>query len=180
MKCVWFTLSALLLTLSASAQEISQLDITSTAVTVPNTWAWPPGSRHLADNLSTGLLFGTAGADVTQSLVTGHREGKIWTAIGCEALKYGAFNGIDTVLKNLFPRQRPDNSDNLDSFSGHTGNAVISTGWSYGVSVPVAIAVGYLRGAANKHDLVGILEGASLGAATRYAVTRISACKGVS
>jgi hypothetical protein len=142
--------------------------------------AWAPGSRHLADNLSTGVLAGTIGADVTQSLVTGHKQGKIWTAIGCEALKYGIGNGASISLKKLFPRMRPDGSDNQDSFSEHTMNATISTGWSYGFSVPVAVAVGYLRGAANRHDLVGVLEGAGLGVATRYAVTRIPACKGVS
>lgn len=140
--------------------------------------AWAPGARSLADNLSTGLLVGTMGTDVTHALVIGHAHGTIWQSAGCEALKFGAVNLAAIGLKKLFPRERPDGSDNQDSFSEHTANAVVSTGYAWQVSVPAAVLVGYLRGAANRHDLVGVLEGAGLGAITRLAVTRIPVCQG--
>jgi hypothetical protein len=72
--------------------------------------------------------------------------------------------GPTELAKWAIHRTRPDASDRKSFWSGHTSNAVASSGWNYSVGVPVAAAAGLLRGGAAKHFLsdigVGALDGA--------------------
>jgi hypothetical protein len=141
--------------------------------------AWPPAQRSIADYVSTGIVAGTIGADFVFELKQGHESGHLLAAAICNGVKYGAVNGAAIGLKALFPRERPNGLNNQDSFSEHTANVTV-TGGPWWVDLVLGIVVGYFRGAANMHDVVGVLEGAGLGAVTRYGVTRIPACRGVS
>ncbi len=144
-----------------------------------NADAWTPSNRPIADYLSLGIAAGTIGADFVYEVKQGSYQHRVKAAILCDLLKVGSVNLAATGLKELFPRERPDGSDNNDSFSEHTANVTI-TGGPWPVRILVGGVVAYLRTAANKHDLVGVLEGFGLGLADQFLVTRIPQCKGLS
>ncbi len=148
--------------------------------------AGPFSQQSIADHTSTIVLTLDMSADVAAHLKRAHDQGKLTAGLLCETLKYGSVNGGAIVLKKLFPRERPDHSDNQDSASEHSANAVVAidtnthSGWLFVGTLTAAVLVAVLRGDANKHDLVGVLEGATLGGVTHWGVTRIPQCKGVS
>lgn len=142
---------------------------------------FPPADRHGADWASTAMVGGTIAADVVTSITNARAtQRSIWGALGCESLKYAAVNLASLGLKKAVPRERPDGSDNQDSFSEHTANAFASTGWSASTSIPLATLIGVFRIGSGRHDKTGVAEGTSLGEGVRLLVTRITLCKGVS
>jgi membrane-associated phospholipid phosphatase len=142
--------------------------------------AWPPADRPLADYLSTADLLTIAGIDVGHSVYVGHQQGTVWQALGCEGLKFGIANGVTLVLKHFIPEERPNGVDNQSFPSEHSANAFAATGWTWQASIPIAASVAYLRTAANWHWWHDVAVGAVIGLISRYAVTRIPACQGVS
>jgi hypothetical protein len=142
--------------------------------------AWSTPKQPIADWVSTGIVAGTIGADFLYETHEARQKGLSWQAgFGCPALKYTAVNLEAIGLKSAFPRERPNHLNNQDSFSEHTANVTVTAG-PWWVDLVMGVVVGYFRGAANMHDLEGVLEGFGLGAATRFGVTRISACRGIS
>ena len=91
---------------------------------------------------------------------------------GCvmEAARLGTTWGSVALLKHYLPRDRPCapscgiDAPNADFPSGHTAFAVTAASdartWFF------AFNTGELRILANKHDLIGVLGGAAVGAAT--------------
>jgi hypothetical protein len=149
--------------------------------------AGPFAQRHVDDVVSTVLLAGTMSADVIANLQRGHAEGRTVAAVLCTGGKYGTFDLASLGLDHLFPRWRPDHSDQEDGFSKHSGQAVLAIasdphggGWLYVSQIGVAVVIVVLRGRANLHDVVGRLEGIAGGGVVKYGVSRIPACKGVS
>ncbi len=156
-----------------------------------NADAWPFGQRHIADVASTVLLAGDMAADAGRAIsrelgtTKSHQTRAVLTAVGCEGLKFGGANGGSLLAKHYLPRWRPDGSDRLDSGSEHSSNAFAGADVTHGtkeavLTVAVAVLVAYLRTAANKHDLVGILEGVGIGTGAKYGTWLVPACRGVS
>ena len=141
--------------------------------------AWPTAQQSIADYVSTGIVAGTIGADFVFAVKHGYDVGQVHAATLCTAGKYASVNGAAILLKALVPRERPNGLNTQDSFSEHTANVAV-TGGPWWVDVILAAIVGYFRGAANMHDVVGVLEGAALGGLDRYLITRIPHCRGVS
>ncbi len=148
--------------------------------------AGPFSQQHVADVVSTVILAGTMSTDVIAHVKRGHDAGRTWQAVACTAGKYGSFDLASIGLDAAFPRWRPDHSDTQDGFSKHTGQAVLAiatdthSGWLFVGTLTAAVLVIVLRGDADKHDVVGRLEGLAGGAAVHYGITRIPACQGVS
>jgi hypothetical protein len=142
--------------------------------------AWPQNKQSIADYVSTGIVAGTIGADVLYETHEARQQGLSWQAgFGCPALKYTAVNLAAIGLKSAFPRERPNHLNNQDSFSEHTANVTVTAG-PWWVDLVMGVVVGYFRGAANMHDLEGVLEGFGLGLATRGGVRLIPACRSLS
>lgn len=142
--------------------------------------AWPPAQQSIADYVSTGIVAGTIGADVLYETHEARTKGLSWQAgFGCPALKYTVVNLSAIGLKAAFPRERPNHLNNQDSFSEHTANVTVTAG-PWWVDLILGVTVGYFRGAANMHDLLGVLEGAGLGTLTRLGIRAIPACRSLS
>ncbi len=143
--------------------------------------ALPAGTpRTIADYVSTIDVSAIVALDAGHAVLVGRDKGQVWIAVGCEMLKFGTANGSALVLKAFIHETRPDGSDNQSFPSEHTANAFAATGWNASISIPLAMAAGELRTAANRHWWRDVGAGALLGLGSHYLVTRIPACKGVS
>jgi membrane-associated phospholipid phosphatase len=148
MRTARFVLVALLIAAPVSAESN------------PLRWA---SNRKAADWLSTGLVAGNIVGETLASLHAPDRK----HALGCQALRTGIALGAAEGTKLLVHRTRPDGSDRKSFFSEHTALATVSTGWRFGVSIPIAMGAGYGRGAADKHYLTDIATGALVGLLAR-------------
>lgn len=143
--------------------------------------ALPAGTpRTIADYVSTIDVSAIVALDAGHALLVGRDTGHVWIAVGCEVLKFGTANGSALVLKYFIHETRPDGSDTQSFPSEHTANAFAATGWNMSISIPLAMAAGELRTAANRHWWRDVGAGALLGLGSRYLVTRIPQCRGVS
>ncbi len=173
------------------------LSLATLSAQTANADAWPVAQRPIADYLSTAILAADVGIDVFNGVrrelgtTKSHELRAVFTAVGCDGLKYGAVNGGALALKALLPRNRPDYQDphepdpRGDSFSEHTANAFAALDLdhsqkSFWITLAIAAVVMELRGGANKHDWPGRLEGLTLGVGSKLGVRLIPACKGVS
>ncbi len=165
--------------------------MSATVYAQSNADAWPKSKQPIADYLSTAILAADVGVDVGRAVsrelgtTKSHQTRVVFTALGCETIKYGGANGGSLLVKHFFPRERPDKSDNQDSGSEHTSNAFASVDVTHGTKEAVlttitAFIVAYLRTAANKHDLVGILEGMAIGTGAKYGSWIVPACREIS
>lgn len=123
-----------------------------------NPLKWTKGLK-VAARLSDVAVWANIGAETIASL-RAERRGR---ALGCQALQTGLVLGVTELTKALAHRTRPDGSDRKSFYSGHTALAFVNTGWRYQVSVPIALGVGYLRPAANRHYITDVLVGAGAG-----------------
>lgn len=167
---VWLVAVFVLLTTQLPRCQTANLD------------AWPAGTpRHIADYLSTATLGVLIAENGTRSVLNAmgttktHTARAVTAALGCDGLEYAAAQGGSAALKHAFPRERPDHSDTLDSFSGHTWTAFVGARtWQEWL---VAGVVAYLRTAANRHDWPGVLEGFGAGVVSHYAISAIPTCR---
>lgn len=121
--------------------------------------AWSPDARHIADGVSTGLVFTQIGLDTLASWRAPDRK----RAFTHQALRLGGTIGVAELTKLIVHRRRPDGSDYKSFFSEHTAVAAASGGWSLQVTLPITIGAGYLRGAADKHYPSDVGTGAIVG-----------------
>jgi membrane-associated phospholipid phosphatase len=124
----------------------------------PRPFRWS-GHHALAGHLSDAVVAAAIAADTAASWRSEHRG----RAFGCQALRLGLVTGVTAVVKRTVHRTRPDGSDRMSFFSGHTATAMASAGWRLEVGVPIAVGAGYLRMAADKHYLTDVLAGAAAG-----------------
>jgi membrane-associated phospholipid phosphatase len=129
------------------------------ALAETNPLAWK-GHATLAARISDAAVWAQIGGETVASL-RAERRGR---ALGCQALRTGLVVGVSELTKAVVHRTRPDGSDRKSFYSEHTALAFVNTGWRYQVSVPIALGVGYLRPAANKHYVTDVLVGAGVGA----------------
>lgn len=128
------------------------------ALAEQNPLKWTTG-RKVAARISDVAVWTNIGAETIASL----RSERRGHALGCQALRTGLVLGVTESVKRLVHRERPDHADRKSFYSGHTALAFASTGWSYQFSVPIALGVGYLRPAANRHYITDVLVGAGVG-----------------
>lgn len=107
--------------------------------------AWPLDQRHLADAVSTWLVGAQLGLDTLHSFKSPDRP----HAFGCQAFRTGITFGAAEGMKLIVHRWRPDESDRKSFYSEHSAFAGVASGWKF--QIPIAVGVGYLRIAANKH-----------------------------
>jgi membrane-associated phospholipid phosphatase len=87
--------------------------------------------------------------------------------------------GITTGLKQAFPENRPDRSDNKSFPSGHTSASFAAAGylqkrygWQWGLPATLAASVvGLSRVQSKDHHWYDVVAGAALGEATAYIFT---------
>ena len=124
-----------------------------------------------ASTIGTGALVATA-----LGLPAVNRD---WTGFYQAGGSIGVAAGISEGLKQIFPEERPDHSNN-DSFpSGHTSIAFaaattleIRYGWQAGFpAYVVATFVGVARHQANKHHWHDIIPGALIGVGSGFLLT---------
>lgn len=115
--------------------------------------AWQPQNRPLADGISTALVGIQAGATVVHDVKT-WRDGdrKPTFRSGCSIAVALA---TTESLKRIFPETRPDGSDNLSGFSGHSASTAALSGWNFTFGIPISVATGFFRADANKHHMWG-------------------------
>ena len=133
-----------------------------------NPFAWPSEKRPIAEALSNVSVVTALGLDTLHSWRSNDKK----SAFSCQALRMGVTIGVTSAAKLLVHRDRPDHSNDHSFFSGHTANAMASSGWRFQVGIPLATGTGYLRAAANKHYLTDVAVGAGMG----FLATRL--CKG--
>lgn len=71
---------------------------------------------------------------------------------------------VSMIVKRTVDRVRPDGSNDHSFYSGHTSTVFIVGAW-LPAFVPLALFVGYLRMAANKHWLTDVIAGSLVGLA---------------
>lgn len=72
-----------------------------------------------------------------------------------------------SLAKGLTNRERPDGSNRMSFYSGHTATAFSTLGGPrVAIAIPFAVSTGGLRIAAGKHYLTDVLVGAGVGALT--------------
>jgi len=137
---------------------VASLIGTTAAAAEPTPLRWP--SHHaLAGHLSDALVAAAIAADTAASWRSEDRA----RAFKCQAIRLGLTTGVATLVKRTVHRARPDGSDRMSFFSGHTATAMASAGWRVEVGIPIAIGAGYLRMAAHKHYLTDVVAGAAAG-----------------
>lgn len=127
--------------------------------------AWEEENRPTANFLSDIGLYSLIGtAVVYASTEYSLKHGLAATAT------LGVNAGINQLVKYQVGRERPDGSDNLSFYSGHTSNSFAASGilclaskkiCPYGLAL--ATSVGLLRVSANKHWLSDVLIGGGIG-----------------
>lgn len=135
---------------------------TGHAEPTPLTW---PSHQRLAEHLSNVTLWSAIGLETLHTLRADDRR----RAATCQGLRLGTAIGVTLAVKFLVHRDRPDHSNDHSFFSGHTANAMASSGWRVQVGVPLALGTGYFRLAAHKHYLSDVATGAAVG----YLATRL-------
>lgn len=120
----------------------------------------------------------TLGALVVSSIAVQ----KDWEHRGAAAAGIASSVAVNQAVKHLVGRMRPDGSENVSFYSGHTSTAFAAASATclkkadalcYS-SLALAASVGYLRMAANKHWLSDVVVGAGVGYAFgRYIPTLI-------
>lgn len=144
---------------------IMLLVLSAPAVAETQPLAWAVKHRPIAQRTSDILVGAQLVADTVHSLRS-ERRGR---ALGCQALRMGIAFGASELVKRATDRERPDRSDRLSFYSGHTATAFSAGGWRWQISAPIAIGSGYLRMAANRHYISDVLVGAGAG----YLTSRI-------
>ena len=126
------------------------------------------------DNVSNVGVVALMGAAVITPTAKGD-----WEGLGQAALSVGSAGALAEVLKQTFPEQRPDNSDDKSFPSGHTALSFASAttlhrryGWQAGLpAYAVATVVGIGRERSNEHHWYDVVAGAALGTATGWLFT---------
>lgn len=134
------------------------LMLAATSAKAEETPAWAKG-RSIADWTSTALDAASIGSDTWKAWHAPDRR----RALTHEALRYGITVGTSELVKHLVSRTRPDGSDRMSFWSEHTAIASTGRGFGFSVSVPMDLAVGYLRMAADKHYPSDVGVGAAVG-----------------
>lgn len=126
-----------------------------------------------ADDTSTAARMSDVAVTAGTVVSLGHiqLEGKSWRRTGAAAATLAVNAGINQLVKHLVGRTRPDGSEDVSFYSGHSSQAAGSAGVNcafkegpicYGLMAN-ALFVGVNRGRADKHwasDIaVGLLEG---------------------
>lgn len=132
------------------------------------------------DNASTVGVGALAAWSIGVPAVTGDRGGALQAAGSI-----GAAYAVSTGLKEIFPEQRPDGSDNRSFPSGHTAAAFGAAtsiwerrGAGEGLpSLALATFVGFARVKADKHHWYDALAGAAIGTGSGLLLTRPLAAK---
>lgn len=130
--------------------------------------------RNDWDNISNVGVLSLMGAAVITPTAKGD-----WEGLGQAALSIGGAGALAEVLKQTFPEQRPDNSDNKSFPSGHTALSFASAttlhrryGWQAGLpAYAVATLTGIGRERANEHHWYDVVAGAALGTASGWLFT---------
>jgi hypothetical protein len=131
-----------------------------------------PTERHVADIAS----YATVGLNVWLDTKASCLEA-VDRKRGCltEVARLGTTWVAVALLKHVFPRDRPCAPScgidpvNEDVPSGHTAFSVAAMeGPRLAVTIPLAVSSGGLRLAAGKHDWIGVLTGAGVGALTGH------------
>lgn len=123
-----------------------------------NILRWPKGQK-VAERISDVAVWTNIGAQLVADLRAEDRK----HALGMSACRWGITLGVAGLSKQFVRRTRPDGSNDRSFPSGHTMNAFANTGWSYQVSVPIALTTGYMRSAGNKHYITDTVTGALVG-----------------
>lgn len=121
--------------------------------------AWSVEQRPIARRISDGLVLFQLAADTVHSFRAEDRRHALLSQ-GC---RVGLTFGATEIVKRATHRTRPDGSDNLSFWSGHTATAVQGAGWRYQIGIPIAIGAGYFRMAADRHYLTDVAAGAGAG-----------------
>lgn len=132
--------------------------VAQTTFAEPTPLVWP-SHRPIAEALSNGFVYSNIGLQTLHSFQSSDRR----HAFTCQGIDQGVALGAALLAKFTVHRLRPDGSNDHSFFSGHTTNAMVSTGWNVRVAVPLAFSAGYMRMAANKHYLSDVLTGAAVG-----------------
>lgn len=127
--------------------------------------AWTEENRKIASTISDIALYSLIGsAIVYTSAERSLKHGLAATAT------LGVNAGLNQLVKHTVQRERPDGSDRLSFYSGHTSASFASASilclskkklCAPGLSI--ALLVGYLRISANKHWLSDVGVGAAIG-----------------
>jgi len=127
----------------------------------------------LAEDTSSPALQSDVGVIAGTVVSLGHiqLEGKSWRRTGAAAATLAVNAGLNQIVKHIVGRMRPDGSENVSFYSGHSSQAAGSAGVNcafkegpicYGLMAN-ALFVGVNRGRADKHwasDItVGLIEG---------------------
>ena len=123
--------------------------------------AWP--AHRKAADVASGVLVG---ANLAGATVEAWRAPDRKHALGCLALRNAIVYGATVTVKHTVSRWRPDRSDQMSFFSGHTAFAAVNQ-WTFSASIPITIGAGYGRAAANRHYWTDIGVGAVVGFVSR-------------
>lgn len=127
--------------------------------------AWQEDNQKIAGTMSDfGLYSLMGGAILYVSLDRSWKHGLAATAT------LGVNAGLNQLVKHQVGRERPDGSDRLSFYSGHSAGAAFGAGLfcltNKKLCVPamgLATTVGYLRIAANRHWSSDVLCGLGIG-----------------
>lgn len=144
------------------------------ASTLAVSTAVPALDKNDWDNISNVGALSLVGA----ALFTPTAKGD-WEGLGQAALSVGSAGALAEVLKQTFPEQRPDHSDDKSFPSGHTALAFSSAttlhrryGWQAGLpAYAVATLTGVGRERSNEHHWYDVVAGAALGTASGWLFT---------
>lgn len=120
---------------------------------------WTEANRLTAAHISDGLVW----AQLTLDTLSSARADDKRRAFLLQGCRLGLTLGVTEIVKRTTHRVRPDGSDAMSFWSGHTATAMQASGWRYSVGVPIAFGAGYFRMAANRHYVTDVLAGAGAG-----------------
>src|SRR5688572_7667488 len=91
----------------------------------PTPFKWPAQHRPIADTISDIAVYAQLGLDFTYVVFADDQA----RAFKCHALRMGlTFIGVG-LTKKFIPRTRPDGSNDLSFYSGHSAFAAAASGW---------------------------------------------------
>ena len=122
-------------------------------------FAWRPAHRASAGHISDVLVWSNVVLDVVHSARADDKR-HAFLSQGC---RLGLTIGVTEVVKRSVGRLRPDGSDHMSFWSGHTATAMQAAGWRYSVGLPIAFGAGYMRMAADRHYFTDVAAGAGFG-----------------